>query len=258
MTSLKLQEDFRVNKVGFPNPLVFDNFKTIWDNFMVARMINGVRREIYVEQMLVYTVLYTVGGAFFSTLAVLLTSYAVAKFNNIFSKIIYFIVITTMILPIVGAAPSEISLLRALGLYNTIYGSWIQKFNFLGLYFLVMHATFRGIPKEYWEAAYIDGAGKWRTLLSIILPLVKNVLFTIMLIKFIDLWNDYQTPLLYLPSYPTLAFGVYELSIATNQALSYIPVRLAGCMMLLIPILIVFFIFKNKIMGNISIGGIKE
>ena len=81
---------------------------------------------------------------------------------------------------------------------------------------------------------------------------------TIMLIKFIEFWNDYQTPVLFMPTHPTLAYGVFTMSHSTDQKLSNDPARLASCMILAIPLLILFIAFRNKILGNVSMGGVKE
>lgn len=163
-----------------------------------------------------------------------------------------------MILPIVGSLPSEIRIARALGLYDTIYGMWIMKTSFLGLYFLVFHATFKVLPKDFSEAAYVDGATNLRVFLSVILPIVRNTFFTIMLIKFIELWNDYQVPMLYMPSYPTLSYGSYLFERGTVTEMTSVPMKLAGSMLVLMPIMVLFLAFHKRLIGNISMGGIKE
>jgi multiple sugar transport system permease protein len=170
---------------------------------------------------------------------------------------VYYIVIVTMILPIVGNLPSEITVAKFFGFYDHIWGLWLMKANFLGMYFLVFFEFFRGIPKEYTEAAKIDGAGNSMILSHIMLPLAKNTFFTVMLITFIGYWNDYQVPLIYLPSYPTAALGMYYMAYTTDNGLSTIPMRMTGAMLMLIPILIVFLIFQKRLIGNLAIGGIK-
>ena len=127
---------------------------------------------------------------------------------------IYTVVVVTMVLPVVGNTASELQLVKALGIFDTIPGNWIQKFNFLGMYYLVFYATFRGIPNDFAEAAYVDGAGETHVMVRIIFPLVANIFVTVMLIKFIGFWNDYQTPLLFLPTHPTIAYGVYYLTVS--------------------------------------------
>ena len=103
----------------------------------------------------------------------------------------------------------------------------------------------------------IDGASNWKIMTSITLPLVRNTFFTVMLITFISFWNDYQTPLIYLPSYPTVALGMYHMGSTTENGLSTVPMRMTGAMLMLVPILILFSLLHKKLMGNLTMGGIK-
>ena len=89
-----------------------------------------------------------------------------------------------------------------------------------------------------------------------LLPMVRNVFMTVVLLRFIYYSNDYEIPLLYLPNQPVLARGVYELSISTE--LNAVPQRLAGCMVLLIPIMAIYLVSSKQLFGTISMGGLKE
>ena len=163
-----------------------------------------------------------------------------------------------MILPIVGAMPSELRILRALGIYNTIFGMLILKANFLGAYFLMFHAFFSHIPKDYYEAAAIDGAGNFTILFRMVFPMVKTLFWTIVLLYFLGNWNDYNITLIYAPSYPTLAYGLYSFNMSNNPEIADTPHKMAGAMMLFIPIFLFFCIFQKKLIGeNLSAGGIK-
>lgn len=258
LNSLKTQMDFRTNVLGFPKKLAFENFSIVFSKFsMVINSATGGQKFVNIWLMLLYTVLYAGGCALISTAVPCAVAYVTAKFNFKFNAVIYGIVIVSMVLPIVGSAPSEMKILKDLGLYNTLWGSWIQKFHFLGMYFLVFYAAFKSFPNTYMEAAYIDGAGEWRVFGSIVLPLVRNTFLTVLLIKFIDYWNDFQTPLLYIPSYPTLAVGLYSLGNSTIPDMNWVPRKLAACLIVLIPIMTLFIIFRNKLMGNLTMGGIK-
>ena len=79
---------------------------------------------------------------------------------------------------------------------------------------------------------------------------------TLGLLLFINKWNDYMSPLLYLPKMPTLATGLYRYQIIVERNGNY-PVLYAGLFMCLLPILIIFIIFSDKMMNNINIGGLK-
>ena len=259
ITSFKTPDDFYDNILGLPTHWAFENYVEVFKNFIaISEGPYSLQESVYIEGMLFNTLLYAGVGGFLATLTPMITAYATAKYDFKFSKVIYFIVIITMILPIVGAYPAELDLLKRLNLYDTIYGSWIQKTNFTTMYFLVFYASFKGVSKEYTEAAYVDGASEFRLMANVILPLARNVFFTIFLIMFITLWNDYQAPALYIPSYPTLAYGVYYVCIRDNRGIfTYIPGHMTVCIIVALPIIILFVAFKNKLIGNLTMGGIK-
>lgn len=265
-TSVKDQTDFLDHPLDLPQKYVFENFSTVMEEFEVNARVNYmVDGELILwqekhdfGQMVINTLLYVGGSAFAATLIPCITAYVCAKFpKKKMSGIICAIVIATMIIPIVGSYPSEITMLKNLGLYNTLAGAWIQKANFLGMYFLVFHAAFKGLAKEYSEAAEIDGASEFTIMTRVMLPLVRNAFFTVFLIKFVEFWNDYQMPLLYLPSRPTLTYGLYFVSNYTGNTISTVPLRMAGCLIILLPILVLYIAFKEKLMGNITMGGVK-
>ena len=261
-SALKTVDEFRTNSLwlpyGWPWEWSWNNFVSVFMNFEVPIYPNGIPATAYFENMLLNTVLYVVVGAFLLAFVPCIMAYVTAKFPNFFSSIITGIVIVTMIIPIVGSYPSEVQILKTLGLYDSYFGMWIQKANFLGIYYLVFFAAFKALPKDMEEAASIDGASEWTIMFRITLPLVRNVFFTVMLIKFIELWNDYQTPLLYFPSLPTLSYGLFHLANSRVNSLSNVPMRMASCIIVLMPILVLFLCFSNRIIGNVTMGAIKE
>ena len=246
--------DFRTNRYGFPREWVW-NFGQVFDSFTVS--IKSGTGQVGFPKMLLYSVLYAVGCAFFHTLVPCLTAYVCARFKFRFLKLFHTIVIIVMVVPVVGSLPSELQMARRFGLYDQIWGLWIMKANFLGMYFLVFYEIFRALPQTYTEAAKIDGAGNFSIMMRIALPLVRNTFLTVMLINFITFWNDYQTPLIYLPSYPPVARAVYELSNTTIGDLAYTPYRVAAAIILLIPIMVLFLAFQKRLLGNLTIGGLK-
>ena len=257
LNSFKSRADFNDgNIMGFPDPFTFESYQTVFKRFYVQVIQNGNLVKVTPFGMIVNSVLYAFIGAVINAAVPLAVAYAAQKFKCWYSHLLTTIVIVTLAIPVIGTDPAKIQILDAMGLYDTMVGSWILKFSFLGMYYLVFYTNFEGLSKEYYEAAYLDGAGEWRVLFSIILPMVKNVFMTVILLRFIYYWNDYEIPLLYLPNQPVLARGVYELSISTE--LNAVPQKLASCMALLIPIMILYFAFSKQLFGSISMGGLKE
>lgn len=258
ITSVKEQYDFLDNVLGLPSKVMIENFGTVFRHFSAPSETAGVQTEHGFWQMLVNTVLYVGGSAVVSTAVPCITAYTTAKFpQKKMSSIIYGAVIVTMMIPIVGSYPAEIDMLQKLGLYNTLLGAWVQKANFLGMYYLVFHAAFKSLAKDYSEAAKIDGANEFTVMARIMLPLTRSTFFTVFLVKFVEFWNDYQVPLLYLPSRPTLSYGLYYVSNYYSNMISTVPMRMAGCIIILIPILVLFIAFNDKLMGNMTLGGVK-
>ena len=72
-----------------------------------------------------------------------------------------------------------------------------------------------------------------------------------------ELWNDYSVPLMYIPSHPTIAYGVYEMTVTTETGQSHMTFKMACCAIMVIPTTVLFIAFKDKLMGNLSMGGIK-
>jgi len=258
--TVKSADEFRANPLWPPSSPTLENLLNVL-TVMDVRVVLPDQRIGYVPMWIqaVYSVIYALGCALASATVCCIVAYATSKFPyKRINGIIFNIVIVTMVLPIVGSLPSELNVARSLGLYNKLWGPIIMKANFLGIYYLVFFAAFKSLPDSFSEAAHIDGASEWTVMARINLPLVRNAFLTILLIRFIEYWGDYQIPLVYIPSYPTLARGIYDFSLSAGTRYSTVPMKLAGCFVLLLPVLTLFLIFHNKLVGNIRVGGLKE
>ena len=118
-------------------------------------------------------------------------------------------------------------------------------------------ATFKGIAYEYTEAASIDGASEFRIMVTIIFPLAIGTILTVFILKFIEFWNDYQIPMVYWISKPVAAYGMFELNQARSANLGKVPVKMAGMLLMTLPILLVYGAVGNKLTANVTVGGVK-
>lgn len=235
----------------------FDNYVKAFFGINQPATINGVKYKIYLPEMFLNSIIYAGGCAFFATLTPCLVAYLTTKYNFRFNSVIYTVVIFVMVTPIVGSLPSQIRMSKLLGLFDSFAGLWFMSATFLGTYYLVFHGIFKGLSWEYAEAAFIDGASHFKVMTQVMFPLIKNTFFVVMLLNFISLWNDYQRPWIFLPNRPTAAVGVQFFSRASESELKSTVYRLAGGYLMLTPILIVFLIFRDKFVGNLTVGGIK-
>lgn len=263
--SFKTFNDATMDPFGIAWPPHFENYGTVFNEFKIeidllnnAGLIIG-SKVYYMEHMLWFTFVYAVCCSFINVAVVCVVAYITARYNYRICKIIDATVIVVMILPIVGSMASELRIMQALGLYDSLWGMMIMKANFVGgTTFLIFNISFKGLPRDFSEAAEIDGASNLSVMLNVMLPLAKNMFFTLWLLLFIQFWNDYQTPLLYFPSKPTLSYGLFKFATSSTGFGKEIQFKLAACFLLMLPILIIFLFTSERLIGNVSMGGLKE
>ncbi len=258
-SSLKTVDTFDFDTLGITKDFAFENYVTAFlYGFKKDVPYGDVIRSVYIEEMFLNSLLYAGGGAFCQASCTCITAYLVAKYDNRFSRFLHNVIIVTMILPIVGALPSQVQIMDALHLRNTMIGAWIMKFGFTNIYYLIFYGAFKNLSSGYAEAALIDGANHFQIFFRVMLPLVKSLFGVVFLMFFIEYWNDYQVPMLFLENQPTLSLGLFEFFKSYDQMLSTPVVKIAGGVIVLIPLILLFMVFKNKLMGNLTEGGIKS
>lgn len=257
VSSLKSRINFVEDPIGLPIKWMFSNYSKAFNEIKVLVPDGLGVKQVKIFEMIINSLLYSIGSTFINVFTTCIMAYVVARYNYRMSKIIYSIVIIAMILPIVGALPSQMQIVKGLGIYDSLIGLYIMNASFLGLYFLIFYAQFKSFDKGYSEAAFVDGASHYTVLFKIMLPLAMTSFYVICLLQFIGMWNDYMTPLMFLPSMPTLAYGLLEFQLSNANGVDSVPMKLAGCMILTLPIFVLFLIFQDKMMGNLTVGGLK-
>lgn len=234
-----------------PEKLFFKNYKQAFN--AIEYRIQG--EKITFLTMLINTLWYSFGVTFLRIIATVLAAYCIAKVKFKGRVVIYYIVLFQMLLPTYGSDVSYLLIIRKLNLYDTP-GMLLANFAGHGSWFLLMYGCFRGIPDSYAEAAKIDGANEFTVFFKVLLPFAKGMIIAMLILLLMTLWNDYQTPLLHLPSYPTLSSGLFRYKTLAGYTLD-IPIYFAGLFITCIPVVVVFIIFNRTLMENMSIGGLK-
>lgn len=260
MTSLKTPAEFYYNKIGFPRSAKgwgFNNYVIVLKNINY-QYPNG-KRFAYAPELLWNSFLFAFMTAFLSIATLMLTSYVYARFSHIwFTKIAWWIFLWVNYMPFTVSLGAELKLLNSLGLYDNIIGMWVYNCGGFGGGFLLYYATWKGISPEYSDAAKIDGAGQFRILFSVILPLTKGLFFVQVLTKFTALWGNYTYNMTYLPSYPTFALAIWKVRETTEKGLTDITAKLTAFLVFSVPLGLITYFSKNLIMDSMSVmGGIK-
>ena len=117
-----------------------------------------------------------------------------------------------------------------------------------------------GLPDSVMESAYLDGAGNWTVYRRIIMPMVKPATSALAIIMFLGKWNDYLMPRTMITKQEFMPIMVILPTLSDTGTSYVIPWELifAGCVLITIPLLIVFFIFQDKFMSSVVMGAVKE
>ena len=198
-----------------------------------------------------YVAVVTFEGVFFSAC----TGYVMAKYRFVGRDVIFSIAIISMTIPIVGSLGASFRLAYDLNIYNTPLQPILSCAGGFGFNFLILHAFFKSMPWSYSEAVFIDGGNHFTAFFKVMLPMAVAPMLTLAIISAIGAWNDYSSVILFLPDYPTISAGLYFVKDDLIKQSS--PVYFAQLILSMVPIITVFAIFSDKIMTNLSVGGLK-
>lgn len=259
ISTFKDRLEFRFNMFGLPDSPTLENYRSVFAKMYITISSDKTGLEkIYMPELMFNGLALSICVALGSLAMQTGITYCCAKFDTVVGKIIVGFVIVTMILPIVGNLGTSIYVSKkVLNTYDNFFGIVFSHSGWGGSAFLIIYAAFKSVSNEYRDAAYLDGASEYQVLWRIMLPMVKNTLVALFIMSFISGWNDYQTPMIYLPSMPTIAYGLFQFRYSSDSLVSAIPMQITGCIVVMVPIFILFLIFKNKMMGNLTMGGLK-
>jgi ABC-type glycerol-3-phosphate transport system permease component len=143
------------------------------------------------------------------------------------------------------------------------WGSWLNSLPALTVPFMakafaifLLRQFFRNIPKELWDAARIDGAGHLRFLVLVVVPLSKAPILTVTLLTFIDSWNEFVWPLLVTTNATWRPLGV-GLWTFVSEAGPQTHLLMAGAVITIIPVLIIYFVTQKHFTEGIASSGLK-
>ncbi|MGW2345565.1 carbohydrate ABC transporter permease [Streptomyces sp. NPDC001661] len=232
----------------FPADPILDNVKGLADG------IAGISISTFFTNSLFYAGLAVVGVVVSSSL----TAYAFAKIPFKGRKLLFALMIGTLLLPYHVLLIPQYVMFQKLELINTYVPLLAGKFLATEAFFVFLMVQFmRGLPRELDEAARLDGCGHLRIYWSIVLPLCRPALITSAIFTFINAWNDFMGPLIYLnePSKYTVSLGL--MMFRDQQGISDYGGQIAMAMMALIPVIAFFMAFQRYLIDGMATSGLK-
>lgn len=202
----------------------------------------------------VVTVFVTLGRVFFNSLA----GYALARLQFRGRGLVFAGLIAVMAVPTVVLLIPKFLVINQLGIYDSYAGMILPLLvDAAGVF--IMKNFFESIPPSVEEQARIDGAGTFRIFWSVVLPMARPALITIVILSFQGSWNELSHFVISTqsPELTTLTKGVAALASGQLSQGSQFPLKLAAAAIMTIPVAVVFFIFQRRIM-NASEAAVKE
>jgi multiple sugar transport system permease protein len=231
------------------NPFVWIPEQPRWENYL--EIWTKVPFFKFVQNTVFLTVVVTCLQILTSSFA----AYAFAKLNFKHKKGLFFAYIATIAMPWQVYMVPQFLMMRSFGLNDRLLAIiCLQAFSAFGVF--LMRQFYMGIPDSLCEAARIDGMSEYGIYMKIMLPLSKPAIATLTIFTFVNTWNDYLGPLIYLKTAErkTIQLG---LKMFINQYSSDYGLIMAGSVISLIPVLIVFLCLQKYFVAGIANTGIK-
>lgn len=184
-----------------------------------------------------------------------MVAYALAKLDFVGKKLIFWIVVVTMMIPYhMILIPVYVNMAK-LGWLNS-FAALTVPFLYQAIYIFMLRQFFIGVPNELIEAARMDGLTKMGAFWRIVYPLSKPVLITVAILTFAGTWNSYLIPST-LANTPDKYVLVVGLNSVKDMFFENTPLIMAGVVLTTLPILVFFFVFQKQYMEGISNSGLK-
>lgn len=229
----------------FLNPPQWIPSPAHWENF--AEIFYRMPLIEYLKNTIIVASLPVIGEVF----AAPMVAYSITKIPWKGAKYIFPVILATMMIPWQVTQIPMFATWSNMGLVNTFVPLVLPAFFGAPYYIYLMRQFIKGLPDSVIEAARIDGAGEVRILYSIVYPMCKPVLTTIVVLIFMAGWNDLNGPLLYLQesSKYTLSIGLQMFLTGARQEWDLL---MAASTLFTLPLIIIFFVAQKQFIGGIS------
>lgn len=245
INSFKPYNDMMQNFLALPQSWHFDMYVETWTMFNFPVLIGN-------------TLLYTVCTVLFIMLLAPMAAYKLARTKNKFSTICFVIIILPMMVPFQSYMITLTKLVANVGLVGKRLGYITVSVGLcMPLAVYMIHGFIKNIPMELEECARIDGASKIRIYFNIVLPLLKPILTTVVVLDTLAIWNDIITNQLIVGGKARAMNIQNALFMQFSAQTSDWEHALPGIVMSMIPSLLFFILMQKNIMGGITAGAVK-
>ncbi|MCU1422015.1 MAG: ABC-type sugar transport system, permease component [Microbacteriaceae bacterium] len=222
-----------------------------WQNLVAVLQSNdGIIITAFVNSTIL-----TVASVTVMVIFAAMVGYVLHRKRTRWNPVINFFVLAGLIVP--PAVVPTIWVLQGLGIFKTLFSGVLIETTFgLSFSILLFRAFVATIPRELDEAATIDGAGSLRLFFQVILPLLRPVIVTVIVVQAVAIFNDFQNPLYFLPGndLATVQLTLYNFQ---SQSLSQYNLLFMDVLLITIPPLVLYIFFNRQIVAGLTSGAVK-
>ena len=242
--AFKSRRDIMMTGLAFPKSFYVDNF------------INAVKTT-NLSRAFGNTIIATVIMVTISVMASSMAAYIISRKNTRFYNAIYYIFLAAIILPFQVIMLPMYRVLYWLGLMNTLPGFILAKSALeQGINVFLITGFIKTVPRELDDAAWVDGAGRMLTFWRIILPLMKPIIMTVIVLNALTLWNDLLTAQIILQSNRLRTLTLEQFSFISQYSTD-LGKAFAAFMISIVPIIVLYFSLQKYIISGIVTGAVK-
>lgn len=242
------------------NDEIFGSTKLLAESYSMKNFIEGWKGGGTLTYATYFrnTFLLVVPVTFLTLISSTLVAYGFARFNFPCKKLLFSLLIATLMLPNAVIIIPRYTLFAKFGWVDTYIPFYALAALACYPFFIFMLVQFlRGIPRELDESAYIDGCGTFRTLVQIILPLMKPSLFSAALFQFMWTYNDYFNSLIFINSGTKYTVSLaLRLSLDSESVVNWGKI-MATSFVVVLPLILLFFMAQKYFVEGIATSGLK-
>ncbi|MBQ6952001.1 MAG: carbohydrate ABC transporter permease [Clostridia bacterium] len=222
----------------------FENYQTAFTAVPLGR---------YFTNTLIFTLVTTA----IMLVVIVLAAFAFARLEFKGKNLLFTLFLSLMMIPTELVVITNFQTITNLGLRNTFAGLILPSVTSV-FYIYLLKENFEQIPDELYKAAQVDGTGDFKYLLKVMIPISQPTIVTIVILKIIECWNSYVWPRLITddPMYFLVSNGIQEIR-ENGFGRENIPAMMAAVVVISVPLIVLFLIFRKKVMAGVSRGGIK-
>lgn len=245
-----IRSSFMTSAEIFAMPMRWLPKQFLWTNFSYS--LTAFPFIVYLRNTLFIVILNIVGNIFASSFA----AFGFARLDFPGKKFFFGLIISTMMIPWAVLLIPSFIIWQRLGFYDTYVPLTLPAFFMNAYYIFLVRQFINTLPKDYDEAARIDGAGYLSIYAKIILPLIIPALATVGVFSFMWSWNDFLGPLIYLRSSHnlTLALGLRQFLAQYTNQWHYL---MAASSVVILPMILLYFFAQRYFIEGISFSGLK-